>query len=66
MINTLLIILPVLILLTILGHFFAHLYSHQSDKYERIYQAFSYANLSFTPSGRQHIVGAPEQSTCKQ
>ena len=55
MMNSLLIILPILIPLMILGHFFAHLLSRQPDKYERIYRTFSYVNSSFTPGSPQRF-----------
>ncbi len=55
MINTLLIIFPLLIPLVVLGQFFVRLFSHCQDKYERIYRAFSHTGPSFVPGGQGHL-----------
>jgi hypothetical protein len=59
MINILLLVLPLLILALILGNFFVRVFSHQPDKYERIYRTFSQADPSFMPGGQRHCAGLP-------
>lgn len=51
MIDTVLIIFPLLIPVLVLGHFFVRLFSGQPDKYTRIYCAFAHASPSFVPGG---------------
>ena len=60
MINTLLIILPLLIPILVLIHFFVRLLSRQPDKYERIYRSFLYVNPSFGPGGHRRFAEPPE------
>ncbi|HVU66808.1 MAG TPA: hypothetical protein VHD63_06755 [Ktedonobacteraceae bacterium] len=57
MINTLLLILPLLIPALILGHFFVRVLSRRPDKYEHIYHAFSHPEPSFMPGGQRHFDG---------
>ena len=66
MLNTLLIILPLLIPVAVLGSLFVRLFSHQPDKYERIHRTFSYASPSFTHNGQRHIAEPSEPGMCDQ
>jgi hypothetical protein len=66
MVNTLLIILPLLIPAVVLGHFFVRLFSRRPDKYEHIYRTFLHINPAFVPGGHRCFARPLENTPCDQ